>query len=102
MTVIKPPRCSVISRPKPWRWPRAYGSDASTADLNERGAKIIIAQQLRRAKFPLDGELYKWRHLIENYFWKIKECKCIAMRVDKIGLNFSAMIYLAAAVINSR
>jgi transposase len=57
----------------------------------------------RRVGFAsLDAELYKWRHLIENYFCKLKEFKRIAMRADKIDASFSAFIYLSAAVINSR
>jgi len=31
----------------------------------------------------IDAELYKWRHLIENFFCKLKEFKRIAMRADK-------------------
>jgi hypothetical protein len=27
--------------------------------------------------------MYKWRHLIENFFGKLKEFKRIAMRADK-------------------
>ena len=50
----------------------------------------------------LDAELYKWRHLIENFFCKLKEFKRIAMRADKTDQSFAAIIHLAAAVINSR
>ena len=39
---------------------------------------------------------------IENFFAKLKEFKRIAMRADKTDQSFSAMIHLAAAVINSR
>jgi len=46
--------------------------------------------------------MYKWRHLIENFFCKLKEFKRIAMRACKTDQSFEAMIYLAAAVINSR
>jgi hypothetical protein len=45
---------------------------------------------------------YKWRHLIENFFCKLKEFKRIAMRADKTDHSFAANILLAAAVINSR
>jgi transposase len=82
---------------------KAFDSDTIVADLNARGAKIIISQHPRRARQrPLDRDLYKWRHLIENFFCKLKEFKRIAMRADKTDQSFSAMIYLAAAVINSR
>jgi transposase len=48
------------------------------------------------------SEIYKWRHLIENFFCKLKEFKRIAMRADKTDQSFAANILLAAAVINSR
>jgi transposase len=82
---------------------KAFDSDTIMADLNARGAKIVISQHPRRARpLRLDRDLYKWRHLIENFFCKLKEFKRIAMRADKTDQSFSAMIYLAAAVINSR
>jgi hypothetical protein len=42
----------------------------------------------------------KGRHLIENFFCKLKEFKRIALRADKIDQSFEAMIHLAAAIIN--
>ena len=82
---------------------RAFDSNALIAELDERGAKVVIAQHPRRASpLPLDAEMYQWRHLIENFFCKLKEFKRIALRSDKTDPSFSAMIHLAAAVINSR
>ena len=82
---------------------KAFDSNSIIADLNKRGAKIVISQHPRRAQpLKIDQEMYKWRHLIENFFCKLKEFKRIAMRCDKTDLSFAAMIYLAAAVINSR
>jgi transposase len=82
---------------------KAFDSNAIIADRNERGAKIVISQHPRRASpLPLAAELYKWRHLTENFFCKLKEFKRIAMRADKTDQSFNAIIHLAAAVINSR
>jgi transposase len=82
---------------------KAFDSNTILADLDERGAKIVIAQHRRRAKpLPIDAEMYQWRHLIENFFCKLKEFKRIAMRADKTDTSFNAIIHLAAAVINSR
>jgi len=82
---------------------KAFDSNAIVSDLDERGAKIVISQHPRRARpLPLDAEMYKWRHLIENFFCKLKEFKRIAMRADKTDISFNAIIHLAAAVINSR
>jgi len=72
-------------------------------DLNERGAKICVSQHSRRTTpLKIDLEVYKWRHLIENFFGKLKEFKRIAMRSDKTDQSFSAMIYTASAIINAR
>ena len=82
---------------------KAFDSNDIIADLNERGAKIVISQHPRRARpWAIDAEIYRWRHLIENFFAKLKEFKRIAMRADKTDQSFKAIINLAAAVINSR
>jgi len=82
---------------------KAFDSDAVLADLDDRGAKVVISQHPRRSQpRRIDKEMYKWRHLIENFFCKLKDFKRIALRADKTDQSFSAMIHLAAAVINSR
>lgn len=82
---------------------KAFDSNAIIAELDARGAKAVIAQHSRRAiPLVIDAEMYKWRHLIENFFCKLKEFKRIAMRADKTDGSFAAMIHLAASIINSR
>ena len=81
----------------------AFDSNAIIADLDARGAKVVISQHPRRTSpRRIDEEIYKWRHLIENFFGKLKEFKRIAMRADKTDQSFTAMIHIAAAVIASR
>ena len=82
---------------------KAFDSNKIIADLDQRGAKVVISQHPRRTcPLQIDEEMYKWRHLVENFFGKLKEFKRIAMRADKTDQSFKAIIYLAAAVINSR
>ncbi len=82
---------------------KAFDSHAIIAELDGRGSKVVISQHPRRTRpFDIDREMYKWRHLIESFFCKLKEFKRIAMRSDKTDQSFSTMIHLAAAVINSR
>ena len=82
---------------------KAFDANWLVAELNERGAKIVISQMSRRkAPLAIDKEIYKWRHLIENFFCKLKEFKRIAMRSDKTDTSFAAMIFLGAAIIHSR
>ena len=82
---------------------KAFDSNWIIEDINERGAQIVISQRpQRRDPLEIDAEIYKWRHLIENFFGKLKEFKRIAMRSDKTDQSFSAMIYACSAVINSK
>ena len=82
---------------------KAFDSNAIIADLDARGSKVVISQHSRRTSpRAIDEEMYKWRHLIENFFGKLKEFKRIAMRADKTDQSFAAMINIAAAVITSR
>ncbi len=82
---------------------KAFDADWIIAEMNERGAQIVISQRPRRLKpLDIDDEIYKWRHLIENFFCKLKEFKRIAMRSDKTDKSFEAMIYACSAIINSR
>lgn len=82
---------------------KAFDSNCIIDEMNERGAKIIISQRpQRKAPLNIDLEMYKWRHLIENFFAKLKEFKAIALRCEKTDRNFASIIYACAAVINSR
>src|SRR5690606_39782046 len=46
-----------------------------------------------------DQHLYKARHLIENFFAKLKQYRGIATRYDKLAQNFLSAIYLASIMI---
>ena len=63
---------------------KAFDSDWLIVELDERGAAIVISQRPRRTKpLAIDAELYKERHLIENFFCKLKEFKRIAVTLAK-------------------
>ena len=82
---------------------KAFDADWIINELNQRGAKIVISQRPNRLRpLAIDAEIYKWRHLVENFFCKLKEFKRIAMRSDKTDASFAGMVNLCAAVINSR
>lgn len=82
---------------------KAFDANWIVEELNQRGAKVVISQRPKRlAPLVIDEEMYKWRHLIENFFCKLKEFKRIALRACKTDQSFEALIYLCAAVINAR
>ncbi|CAK11633.1 conserved hypothetical protein (plasmid) [Rhizobium johnstonii 3841] len=62
---------------------KAFDANWIIEEMNKRGTKIVISQRPKR-KHPIqiDREVYKWRHLIENFFCKLKEFKAIATRSD--------------------
>jgi hypothetical protein len=59
-------------------------------------------RRIRRFPASFDKETYKWWHLIENYFGKLKENRGIAMRSCKTDQSFAAFISLAATIIQLR
>ena len=82
---------------------KAFDSNWIIEDMNERGAQIVISQRPQRNEpLQIDEEIYKWRHLIEKFFGKLKEYKAIAMRCEKTDRNFNSMIYACATIINAR
>jgi transposase len=82
---------------------KAFDVDWIVADLDARGAQVVISQHPRRIKpRHIDADLYRWRHLIENFFGKLKDFKRIALRACKTDASFAAMIYAAATILNTR
>ena len=82
---------------------KAFDADWLLQDLDQRGATAVIPPKANR-KIPrdYDTEVYKWRHLVENYFSKIREFRGIATRYDKPDCSYAACWNLAAALIASQ
>jgi len=82
---------------------RAFDADWLRNGLLDRGITPVIPPKSNR-RFPaeFDKETYKWRHLIENYFGKLKENRGIAMRSCKTDQSFQAFISIAATLIHTR
>jgi len=82
---------------------KAFDANTLRATLNERGALAVIpAKADRKTPIPHDPEMYKWRHLVENFFQRIKEFRRIATRYDKTDTSFAGAIYLVAAYLALR
>jgi transposase len=82
---------------------KAFDTNALRINLDQRGATAVIPPKANRTELiPCDLTIYGWRHLVENFFCKIKAFRRIATRYEKTDQSFSAMIYLAAAAIELR
>lgn len=75
---------------------KAFDADWLRNDLL---ARDIPPKSNRKFPAEFDKETYKWRHLVENYFGKLKENRGIAMRSCKTDQSFTAFISLAATMI---
>ena len=80
---------------------RAYDADERVLQLLADAGKtpVIPPKANRKIQREYDKELYKSRHLIENFFAKLKQYRAIATRYDKTDQNFLAAIYAAATII---
>jgi transposase len=80
---------------------KAFDADKRVIEpLAEAGKTVVIPPKSnRRSPRTYDRDLYKARHLIENFFAKLKQFRAIATRYDKTARNFLAAIYLAASVV---
>ena len=76
-------------------------ADARVIDvLAAQGKSAVIPSKANRTTpREYDQDLYQVRHLIENFFAKLKQYRAIATRYDKRQVNFLGAIYLAATVI---
>jgi transposase len=80
---------------------KAYDADERVLDkLKAQGKEAVIPPKSNRTKPRFyDKEIYKARHLIENFFAKLKNNRAIATRYDKLAATFLGAIYLTSAII---
>jgi transposase len=80
---------------------KAYDAEERVLQpLHQAGKSAVIPpKRNRKVQRDYDKDLDQARHLIENFFAKLKQFRAIATRYDKTARNFLAAIYLAASVI---
>jgi transposase len=76
---------------------RGYDADWIRAFAGEQGAWANIPPK-RNRKDPIcfSPYLYRARNLVERFFNRIKQCRRVATRYDKLAANYLAFIKLAA------
>jgi transposase len=80
---------------------KAFDADQRVIELLEAAGKtaVIPPKANRTSPRSYDQHIYKARHLIENFFAKIKQFRAIATRYDKTARNFLAAVHLVASVV---
>jgi transposase len=70
------------------------------APLHNAGKDVVIPPtRCRTQPRDYDKQLYRARHLIEQFFNELKQYRSIVTRYGKTARNFLGAIHLAAAVI---
>ena len=65
--------------------------------LGETQTRAVIPPKAdRRDIIRCDFAIYRWRHLVENFFSDLKQFRGIATRYDKTDESFEAFIFLRA------
>ena len=80
---------------------KGYDADKRVIDRLEAAEikAVIPPKSNRKTPRDYDEALYKARHLIENFFEKLKHYRAIATRYDKTAAAFLGATHLAAAII---
>ena len=80
---------------------KAFDADTRVREpLMASGKTAVIPPRTNRSSpRDYDRELYAARHLIENFFAKIKQFRAIATRYEKTARNFLAAVHLVASVV---
>ena len=82
---------------------KAFDNDRLRAELAARGALAVIPPKADRTRrIACDFVMYRWRHLVENFFCDLKRFRRVATRYDKTDQSFAAMIHLAATALALR
>jgi transposase len=76
---------------------RGYDADWIRAFATERGSWANVPPRCnRREPICFSPYLYRARNLVERFFNKIKQCRRVATRYDKLAANYLAFIQLAS------
>ncbi|WP_165974270.1 MULTISPECIES: IS5 family transposase [Vibrio] len=76
---------------------KGYDSEPFRTFVKERGGETVIAKRnyTRYRQRQYGWCLYKYRHLVENAFGRIKHYRSISSRYDKLERNYASMLSLA-------
>jgi transposase len=76
---------------------KGYDSDIFRRFVEDMGSESNIPRKSDRklGNAHMDWCIYRYRHLVENTFLKIKKYRAIATRYDKLARNYSSTVALA-------
>lgn len=67
--------------------------------IEQGGDPVVPPPRHRKRKHAYDEVLYKERNRVENFFKRIKHCRRIATRYDKLAETFMGFVVLASIML---
>jgi len=82
---------------------KGYDSDEFRASLQARGiTPCIPSRSNRKQPQPYSKRSYRKRHVVENFFERIKNFRRVSTRYDKLAETFLGFVCLAATLVTLR
>ena len=79
---------------------KGYDCNAVVAQIEAQGSLAVIPPRRGRLiERPYDHVLFKSRFLVEQFFAKIKRCRRVATRYEKLAVTFLGMVLLACILV---
>jgi transposase len=67
--------------------------------IKQAGDPVVPPKRNRRRQHAYDKALYKERNRVERFFSRIKQCRRIATRYDKLAETFMGFVKLACIML---
>jgi transposase len=77
---------------------KGYDSDPLRQDIRSAGAKPVIPSRRNCRTRRYDRQRYKLRNVVERFINRLKNCRRVATRYDKLAATFLGFVQLASIV----
>jgi len=93
--IIRLPKAETIIADK------GYDSERIRDTIELQGARPVIPRKRNSIKgnADLDRGLYRYRHLVENAFARLKHYRAVASRFDKLKRNYESVVAMACMIL---
>ena len=79
---------------------KGYDSNAVVEQIEAQGSRVVIPPRRNRVVMrDYDRDVFKSRFLVEHFFQKIKRCRRVATRFEKLAITFLGMVLLACILV---
>jgi transposase len=76
---------------------KGYDSECIRDQITKKRAQAVIPRKRNslRGNADMDWGLYRYRHLVENAFARLKQYRAVVTRYDKLKRNYESRVAMA-------